>query len=120
MRIKKLCVQANSLLHCLQDYVWAHNIELEDRGPEPLHKVPNGLGSPHPDVEKTSKALLRPDQAHILSDELLKQASKEVTVLGARRWNHDKAGSTKLVGKTLHSKASFLVCSVIFWRKHIR
>ena len=36
--IKKLVVRVNSLLHRLQDRVWAHGIELEDRGPKMLHK----------------------------------------------------------------------------------
>ena len=49
----------------------AHNIELKDHGPEMLHKVPDGLESPHPNVKKTGNALLPLDRAHILSDKLL-------------------------------------------------
>ena len=56
--------------------VWAHDIELEDRGPETLPKVPDKLISPHPDMEETSNALPPLDRAHILSDELLKWASE--------------------------------------------
>ena len=55
----------------MQDCVWAHSFELDDRGLETLHKVPDGLRSSHVDVEKASNALLPSDRAHILRDELL-------------------------------------------------
>ena len=74
--IEKLGVRANSLLHYQQDRVWAHDIELEDRSPKTLHKVPNGLKSHHLDMEETGNALPSLDRAHILSDEILIQTSK--------------------------------------------
>ena len=45
---------------------------------------------------------------------------KEVIVFGDKWWNHDKAGPARLDGKTLHSRASLLVYSVMIWRKCIR
>ena len=67
---------ANSLFHCLQDNVGAYGIELEDRDLEMFHKVPCGLGSPHPGVEKSVDALLSHDLAHVLSDKLFKEANE--------------------------------------------
>ena len=52
---------ANSLFHYLQDSVETYDIELEDCCPKTFHKVPDGLGSPHPNAEKTGDALLSPD-----------------------------------------------------------
>ena len=60
-RIKKLGIKANSLFHCQRDSVETYDIELEDRGPKTFHKVLDGLGSHHPDAEKTSDTLLPPD-----------------------------------------------------------
>ena len=74
--IKKIGVRANSLLHYQQDRVWAHDIELEDRNPETLQKIRNGLRSPHLDVEEIGNALPSLDRAHILSDEILIQTSE--------------------------------------------
>ena len=51
----------NSLLHFLQDSVRADDIELEDRSSKALHKVPDGLGSPYPNVKKTGDAFFSPD-----------------------------------------------------------
>ena len=58
---KTLGIRANSLLHCLQDNVGAYGNELKDRGSKTFHKVPDGFGSPHSDVEKTSDTLFSPD-----------------------------------------------------------
>ena len=49
---KKLGIRANDLLHYLQDSVEAYDIELENHGSKTLHKVLDGLGSPHPGCEK--------------------------------------------------------------------
>ena len=58
---KKLGIRTNALFHCLQDRFGAYSIKLEDRGSKTLHKVLDGLGSPHLDVEKTGDALFPPD-----------------------------------------------------------
>ena len=68
-------------MHCVSvgaswDHVCSHSFDLEDHGLETLHKVPYGLRSPYPDVENNGNALLPLDRAHILSDELFKQASE--------------------------------------------
>ena len=60
-QINKLGIRANSLFHCLQDNVRTYDIKLEDRDSKMFHKVINGLGSPHPEVDKTSDALLSLD-----------------------------------------------------------
>ena len=52
------------------------DLKLEDRDLDSLYKVPDGLGSPHSDMEKIGNALLPIDRAHILSEELLRQASE--------------------------------------------
>ena len=39
---------------------------------------------------------------------------------GDKQWNHDKDGPARLDGKTLHSKASLPICSVMILRKCIR
>ena len=39
----------------------AYDIKLEDQGPKTFHKVPNGLESLHPDMEKTSDTLFSPN-----------------------------------------------------------
>ena len=59
--MKKLGIQANGLLHCLQDSVEAYDIKLEDRSFKALHKVPNGLGSPHSDMNKIGDTLFSPE-----------------------------------------------------------
>ena len=54
-------IRANSLFHRLQDNIGAYDVELEDCGPKTFHKVPDGLGSPYLNVEKTSDTLFSPD-----------------------------------------------------------
>ena len=71
-RIGFLGIRMNSLLHCLQDNVGAYGIELEDYDSKTLHKVLDGLGSPHPDVEKAGDALFPPDLTHILSHKIFR------------------------------------------------
>ena len=51
----------NGLLYCLQDNVGAYGIKLEDSGSKTLHKVLDGLRSPHSDVEKIGDALFSSD-----------------------------------------------------------
>ena len=63
---------ANNLLHCLQYNVGAYSVELEDRGSKALHKVLDGLRSPHLDVKKVGDALLSPNLTHVLSDKLFR------------------------------------------------
>ena len=46
--IKKLGIKMNGLLHRLQDSVGDYCIELEDRSSKKLHKVLDGIISPHP------------------------------------------------------------------------
>ena len=58
---QNLSVRTNGFLHYLQDSVKAYDIDLEDRGSKNLHKVLDGLGSPHPSVKKTGDALFPPD-----------------------------------------------------------
>ena len=41
-----------------------------------FHKVPDGLGFPHPKVEKTGDILFSSDCTHVLSDELFKHAAE--------------------------------------------
>ena len=67
-------IRANNLFHHLQDSVEAYVIKLEDRNPKMFQKVLDVLGSPHLDMEKTGSALLSPDLAHVLSDEVFKEA----------------------------------------------
>ena len=96
----------NGLLHYLQDSVEADSIELEDRGSKALHKVPNKLGAPHPDMKKTG------DTCFLLTEHMYSMTNfsnrqrNEVTVFGDKRWNHDKVGPARLERKTLHSRAS--------------
>ena len=52
------------------------DLKLEDRDLDSLYKVPDGLESPYSDMEKIGNALLPIDRAHILSEELLRQASE--------------------------------------------
>ena len=67
---------ANNLFHCLKFSVKAYGIMLEDCNPKAFHKVFDGLGSPHSDMEKTGNALFSLDGAHVLSDELFRHAAK--------------------------------------------
>ena len=62
-----------------------------------LHKVPNELGSSHPNVEESRDALFSSYLVTNFSD----RQQEEVTVFEAKQWNYDKAGPTKLERKTL-------------------
>ena len=54
-------IRANSLFHHLRDNIGAYGVKLEDCGPKTFHKVLDGLGSPYPNVEKTSDTLFSLD-----------------------------------------------------------
>ena len=51
---------AYNLLYCLQNCVEADGVKLEDCSLKAFHKVPNGLGSSHSNVKKTSEAQFSP------------------------------------------------------------